>query len=311
MVKRQEQLLELVIERFILQKRPVPSSDFADPLGVSSATVRNDLAALEEMGLLRQPHTSAGRMPTREGWRLYASKYIPPKPLPEPSRQHLETALGSVDGEQRLRLAIQLTASLSGYAAVLSLAPKEARLEKILLSNLEQGRILAVLLLEGGLLRELILDVGFRPEPEALERLANALCLEPKGLDQMPHKLDKLAQDASPTVAALAKNLRQRWGELSAPSAVYSSGAGPVLGEPESGNVEFLRGLLELLERPSNPSAVSPGLLVCVDEPSGISSITVAFKSNLGRAAVSVLGPTRMRYPQAISVAQAVANVLV
>jgi transcriptional regulator of heat shock response len=73
--------------------------------------------------------------------------------------------------------------------------------------------------------------------------------------------------------------------------------------------VEFLRGVLELLERPSNP--VSSGLLVSVDEPSGISSITVSFKSNLGRAAVSVVGPTRMRYPHAISVAQAVANVLV
>jgi heat-inducible transcriptional repressor len=149
MVKRQEQLLEMVIERFIVQKRPVPSGAFANPLGVSSATVRHDLAALEEMGLLRQPHTSAGRMPTREGWRLYASKYIPPKPLPQASLLHLETALGSVDGEQRLRLAMQLTAGLSGYAAVLSFAPKEARLEKLLLSDLEQGRILAVLLLEG------------------------------------------------------------------------------------------------------------------------------------------------------------------
>jgi heat-inducible transcriptional repressor len=309
MVTRQEQLLELVVERFIVAKRPVPSVELAEPLGVSSATVRNDLAALEEMGLLRQPHTSAGRIPTREGWRLYASKYIPPKPLPQQSLQRLETALGSVDGEPRLRLAMQLTASLSGYAAVLSLAPKEARLETLLLSSLEQGRILAVLLLEGGLLRELILDVGFRPEAEALERVASALCAEPRDLAQVPHKLERLLQDASPTVAALAKSLRQRWGELSAPSVVYSSGASPVLGEPESGNVEFLRGVLELLERPNNP--VSSGLLVSVDEPSGISSITVSFKSNLGRAAVSVVGPTRMRYPHAISVAQAVANVLV
>jgi heat-inducible transcriptional repressor len=310
MVKRQEQLLELVIERFIAAKRPVPSLELAEPMGVSSATVRNDLAALEEMGLLRQPHTSAGRTPTREGWRLYASKYIPPKPLSEQNRLHLEMALGSVDGESRLRLAMQLTASLSGYAAVLSLAPTEARLETLLLSPLEQGRILAVLLLEGGLLRELILDVGFRPEPEALERLKSALCAEPRALEQIPQKLERLAQDPSPTIATLAKSLRQRWGELSAPSAVYSSGASPVLHEPESGNVDFLRGLLDLLERPSSPNVASPGLLVRVDEPSGISSITVSFKSNLGRAAVSIVGPTRMRYPHAISVAQGVANVL-
>lgn len=310
MQKRQEQLLELVVERFIAHKRPVPSLDLANPLGVSSATVRNDLAALEEMGLLQQPHTSAGRIPTREGWRLYASKYIPPKPLPAQTTQQLEAALGSVEGESRLKLAMQLTSSLSGYAAVLSFVPKEARLEKLLLSNLEQGRILAVVLLEGGLFRELILDVGFRPESETLERIASTLCLEPRGIDQVPQKLERMLQDASPTVAALAKTLRQRWGELSAPNAIFSSGASPVLHEPESGNVEFLRGLLELLERPSNPGLASPGLMVRVDEPSGISSITVSFKSHLGRAAVSVVGPTRMRYPKAISVAQAVANVL-
>ncbi|MFN3265249.1 MAG: HTH domain-containing protein [Deinococcales bacterium] len=310
MQSRQELLLELVVERFIAQKRPVPSQELASPLGVSSATVRNDLAALEEMGLLQQPHTSAGRIPTREGWRLYASKHIPPKPLPLPTAQRLESALGSVNGESRLRLAMQLTASLSGYAAVLSLVPKEARLEKLLLSNLEQGRILAILLLEGGLLREIILDVGFRPETEALERISNTLCSEPRSIDQVPDKLERLGQNPSPTVAALAKKLRQRWGELSTPNAIYSSGASPVLHEPESSNVDFLRGLLELLERPNNPSFASPGLVVRVDEPSGISSITVTFKSNLGRAAVSVVGPTRMRYPQAISVAQAVANIL-
>ena len=310
MATRREQLLEMVVERFISHKRPVPSLDLADPLGVSSATIRNDLAALEEMGLLRQPHTSAGRVPTREGWRAYASKYIPPKPLPEASLEHLEMAIGSVDGEQRFKMAMRLASSLSGYAAVMTLAPKEARIETILLSTLEGGRILAVVLLEGGMAREIVLDVGFRPERDVLERLETALREPPLESQAIPAKLQRLEQQASPAVASLAQSLRQRWGEMTAPSVSYSSGASPVLAEPESHDVGFLRGVLDLLERPNSPEHLSPGLFVRVDDPDGISSITVAFKSSLGRASVSILGPTRMRYPKAISVAQAVANVL-
>ena len=307
---RREQLLEMVVERFIVQKRPVPSLDLADPLGVSSATVRNDLAILEEMGLLRQPHTSAGRVPTREGWRMYASKYIPPKPLPEASLEHLEMAIGSVGGEQRFRMAMRLASSLSGYAAVMTLAPKEARLETVMLRQLEGGRILVVLLLEGGMGRELVLDVGFCPEREALDKLEATLRQEPREAHEIPAKLERLVQTASPAVASLAKSLRQRWGEIATTSLSYSSGASPVLTEPESNDIGWLRGVLDLLERPNSPANLSPGLLVSVDDPDGISSITVAFKSNLGRASVSILGPTRMRYPQAISVAQAVANAL-
>ncbi len=309
MVSRREQLLEMVVEQFILQKRPVPSLDLANPLGVSSATVRNELAALEEMGLLRQPHTSAGRVPTREGWRTYANKFIPPKPLPEASLEHLEMAIGSVGGEQRFRMAMMLASSLSGYAAVMTLAPKEARIETILLSVLEGGRVLAVLLFEGGMAREIVLDVGFRPERDVLERLEKALREPPHESHEIPAKLQRLEQQASPAVASLAQSLRQRWGEI-ATAVSYSSGATPVLTEPESNDVVFLRGVLDLLERPNSPANLSPGLVLSVDDPDGISSITVAFKSNLGRASVSILGPTRMRYAKAISVAQAVANAL-
>ncbi len=310
MVTRREQLLEMVVERFIEQKRPVPSFDLADPLGVSSATIRNDLAVLEEMGFLRQPHTSAGRIPTREGWRAYASKFIPPKPLSDISLERLESTMSRVTGEHRFRMAMTLAAGLSGYAAVMTFAPKEARIETILLSVLEGGRVLAVVLLEGGMARELILDVGFRPEREALERLENALRETTLQTHEIPARLQQLEQQASPAVASLAQSLRHRWGEIAAPSISYSSGASPVLTEPESNDAVFLRGVLDLLERPNNPANLSPGIMLSVDDPDGISSITVAFKSNLGRASVSILGPTRMRYAQAISVAQAVANTL-
>jgi heat-inducible transcriptional repressor len=309
MVPRREQLLELVVERFIEQKRPVPSFDLAEPLGVSSATVRNDLAVLEEMGLLRQPHTSSGRVPTREAYRTYAHKFIPPKRLSDAAMVRLERTLGPVSGEQRFRVAVMLAASLSGYATVMSFAPREARVEAIILSLITEARVLVVVILEGGVARELILEPGFRLERDVLERLEQAFRQTALGAHEVPAKLLALERQASPAVSSLARSLRERWGEV-APHTSFSSGATPVLDEPESGDAGFLRSVLELLERPNNPSGLTPGLSLHVDDPDGISSITVAFKSNAGHASVSILGPTRMRYPQAISVAKAVADAL-
>jgi heat-inducible transcriptional repressor len=309
MSSRREQLLELLIERFISDPRPVSSQELSEPLNVSSATVRNDLVALEEMGLLRQPHTSAGRVPTREAFRAYAHRFIPPKTLPSAQLERLENTLSRVDGEARFRFATQLASSLSGYAVVASLAPRDARLETVLLTGLSDGRVLCVAVLEGGVTRQFTVDAGFKPDHDTLETLEAEL---KRGLnvEQMPEFLAKLEREsASPARQRIVRALREGWGSV-APGTNFSSGAGPVLREPESQDVEFLRRVLELLERPASPSILSSGVNLSVDEPSGVSSVTIAFRSSLGRASLSILGPTRMRYPQAISVAKAVSDAL-
>jgi heat-inducible transcriptional repressor len=309
MASRREHLLELLIERFIVSSRPVSSLELSEPLGVSSATVRNDFAALEEMGLLRQPHTSAGRVPTREAYRAYAHKFIPPKTLPPMQVERLENTLSRVDGEARFRFAAQLAASMSGYAVVASVAPREAMLEAVLLTGLNDGRVLCVVILQGGIAREFTVDIGFKPERETLERLEADLRLNISA-EEMPARLMTLeAAQASPTAARVLRALRERWGAV-APGLSFSSGATPVLSEPESHDVDFLRCVLELLEHPASPIGLSNGMNLSVDEPNGVSSITMAFRSSLGRASLSILGPTRMRYPQAISVAKAVSDAL-
>ena len=309
MSSRREHLLEMLIERFIASSRPVSSLELSEPLGVSSATVRNDFVVLEEMGLLRQPHTSAGRVPTREAYRAYAHKFIPPKTLPQVQLARLENTLSRVDGEARFRFAAQLASSLSGYAVVTSLAPRDARVEAVLLNALSDGCVLCVVILEGGVARQFRLDIGFTPERETLERLETDLRLDISA-HAMPAKLLQLESHASPTAGRVLRALRERWGEV-APSLNYSSGATPVLSEPESHDVDFLRLMLDLLEHPASPSDLSNGMNLSVDEPNGVSSVTIAFRSSLGRASLSILGPTRMRYPQAISVAKAVSDALV
>lgn len=315
MDERRRQVLHLAVEHFVATNRPVASRDLAVPLGVSSATVRSELAALEQSGLLRQPHTSAGRVPTRDAYRSYAHRFLPPGAtpgaLPEGTGDRLQQALARAEGEGRLRLAARIASSLSGYAVAAVLAPREARVESVHLSALGDGRVLAVLVLEGGVTREFAVDAGFRPERATLDRVEEALRGLSLPLREVPTRLRTLEASGSPGVSGVARALRERWGEA-APNAVFSEGAAQVLGEPESQDVAFLRAVLELLERPALSSGdVAPGqVALSVDDPSGVSAVAAGFRSSVGPGRVVIFGPTRMRYPQAISVARAVSDAL-
>lgn len=307
---RRARVLHLLVEAFVATNRPVASRDLAQPLGVSSATVRSELATLENLGLLRQPHTSAGRVPTREAFLAYAHRFLPPEPLPEPERDRLEAALGRAEGEARVRLAARLAAGLSGYAATAVVAPREALLESLLLSPLDDGRLLAVVILGGGVTREFVADAGFRPERATLDRVEGALRGAKVPVHEVPPRLRELETSGSPGVQRVARALREHWGEV-APTVVFAEGASRVLGEPESQDVTFLRRVLELLERPGAPETLAPGQVsLIVDEPRGVSAVAAGFRTPGGRGQVVIVGPTRMRYPQAIAVAKTLSDAL-
>ncbi len=307
---RRQQVLHLLVEHFIGVNRPIASRDLAKPLGVSSATIRFELAALEEMGLLRQPHTSAGRIPTRDGYKNYAHQFLPPKPLHQAAKARMDAAIAGVDGENRLRMAAQIASSLSGYAAVAVLTPRDSKVEAMYLSLLTDGRVLVVVVLEGNVAREFVIDAGFKPERITLERTEEAVRALRASVREMPAKLSVLEQQTSPGMSGVLKALRERWGET-VQGVNYSSGASQMLGEPESRDANFLRSVLEMLEHPTSSDNLPPGSVnLAVDDPNGVSAVQVGFRSSVGVGNVAIVGPTRMRYPQAISVAKAVSDAL-
>jgi heat-inducible transcriptional repressor len=308
---RRQQVLHLLVEHFIGANRPIASRDLAEPLGVSSATIRFELAALEEMGLLHQPHTSAGRVPTRDGYRNYAHQFLPPKPLHEAAKARMDAAISRVDGENRLRMAAHIASSLSGYAAVTVLKPRDSKVEAIYLSLLSDDRVLVVVVLEGSVAREFVIDAGFKPERITLERAEEAVRNLKTTVREMPAKLLNLEQQSSPGIGSVLRALRERWGET-VQGVNYSSGASQMLMEPESRDADFLRGVLEMLEHPNSSNHnLPPGSVnLSVDDPNGISAVQVGFRSSVGLGSVAIVGPTRMRYPQAISVAKAVSDSL-
>ena len=301
MTERQKRLLARLVERFIETNRPIPSAVLAGDLGVSPATVRYELADLEALGLVEKPHASAGRVPTELGLRTYALGLLPPEPLPEATARLLADALARA-GQDWPRLAAQMAAKLSGYPAVLRLLPRKTpRILRVHLSPLSGRRVLAVAVLEGGRVREGTLLLPFEPS-EALLLQAEELLRKPR----YPEELAEL-QGASPQLDALFQALAGALG--TARGERFFEGVGEVFREPEARDPGFLERLLALAEDPAPGALVPPGG-VNLRLEGGTAVVQAGFSRAAWRGEVSLLGPGRMRYREALSVAYTLGSVL-
>ncbi|TBH21215.1 HrcA family transcriptional regulator [Thermus thermamylovorans] len=286
MTGRQRALLHLLVEEYIRTKAPVPSARLAEGLGLSPALCRYELIALEEMGYLQKPHASAGRVPTRQGFRQYGLSLLPPPPLPEATRERLRRALeGAREPEAFL---VKMAVGLAGYPALLRLRPRKApRVLQVHLSPLEGGT-LAVFVLEGGRVREARLPLSLGPEKlrraeEALSGPFTALPQAPRGLEDLFAHLGR----------ALSAGL----------SLTYREGLAEALKEPEAKDPGFLERLVGLYEEEGGEVLTPPGRVdVRVGEVEGLAQVQAGFARGEWLGEITLLGPMRMRYPEALSV---------
>jgi heat-inducible transcriptional repressor len=293
MTERQRTLLHLLVESYIQGQAPVPSGVLAERLGLSPAMVRYELIELEEAGYIAKPHASAGRVPTRQGFRHYALSKLPPELLPQATLERLALVMSGA-GERRELLLVQVASRLSGYPALLRLRlQRPSRIRQVHLSSLGGGKVLAVAVLEGGRVREARLDLSFVPSEaqltEAEGRLRGQVVLE-------PHPGD------TPAMRELFEALKRAFAQDEL--AEYREGMGLLLGEPEAMDPVFLRHALELFEAPGDEPLTPPGgLNVRVGEVEGVSLVQAGVALGEAVGELSLLGPLRMRYPQALSVA--------
>ncbi len=304
---RQAQILDLVTEGYIRSAHPVPSSWVAKRLEVSSATVRNEFSALEEAGYLQQPHTSAGRVPTALGYTRYARKFIPPRRLPPAQRQQLEARLKGVHGDTLLQQLAAVTAELSGYAVVVTLPADDALIARnVHLSALSSSRLLAVVVLESGLVRQLALELEPMPSDAVLQEAESSLHQLGLPVREVPQALVDLAKRTRRDLARTLRALAQAWPHLQAPK-VFAQGLTNLLAEPESANPEFVRRAVAKLEAP-DVGQTEEALAIVFEEL--LAQVRVALRWGGTRGALVLLGPARMRYPEVLMIAGAVGDTL-
>lgn len=306
MKERRSRVLQLVAEAYIETAHPVPSGHVAERLDVSSATVRNDFSSLENEGLLQQPHASAGRIPTPLGFRVYASRFLPPRPLPTRLRRQLDRQLDAAAGDQLYALASRLAAQLSGYAVTIRLPPDdELQILEIHLSTLSSRRLLAVVVLENGLVRQLGVDLDPVPGSGVIDDAERNLRQLTVPVGDVPRALSTLAAHAGEELARTLQALADAWHRLQAPR-VYSDGLARLLSEPEGSDPSFVRLALAQVEGTEGAEAPAerdaPPLGLELDDT--LARVVAGFPFGQATGTFTLVGPARMRYPTALTIAQ-------
>src|SRR3954449_4418986 len=162
--ERRFAVLRAIVAAYVATQEPVGSKMIVDRhnLGVSSATVRNDMAVLEEDGLIAQPHTSAGRVPTDKGYRLFVDRLAQVKPLSLAERRALQAFLdGAIDLDDVLRRSVRLLAQLTRQVAVVQYPTlTRSTVRHLEIVQLTPARLMLVLITDSGRVEQRVVDLG-------------------------------------------------------------------------------------------------------------------------------------------------------
>jgi len=331
LTERQKILLSLIVHEHTLTARPVGSATLVKQysLPISSATIRNEMTAMEEMGYIRQPHTSAGRVPTEKGYRFFVSNLLQQPTLPAATRNTITHQFYQARQQldEWLRLAASVLASHSQAASIVT-APhsKKVAFKHLELISTRASQVLMVLVLVGGEIRQQIFSLDEIVSQQKLSSLAaelNAHC-QNCTLVQL-EKLDLDLDDIGNTVLGVIKD-QMRLSERLVIGEIYMDGLTNVLAEPEFADTEQARSALSIFEeRNKLDDLLSRSFLG--DEIGGVQVLIGGegtweelrqcslILSHYGiqdqlTGTLGILGPMRMPYGQAISTVRFVANLL-
>ncbi len=336
--QRSSRILATVVREYIATGEPVASIVIArrGALGVSAATIRNVLARLEEDGFVRQPHTSAGRVPTDRGYRYYVdllleSRRTPRRPEIEDAIRHAASEEASLD-PLLARVSRLLSAESRHVGFAVAPPADDQRLRKVEFVSLEGSRVLVVALDTSGQITQKVVDTGEPLSPEELRRGAEYVNSEFSGLpvEQVVSTLLARLQEARGVydqLMARAYTLAQRALEdRSRQTAIYVEGTASLLADaseqPSELPLETLRSLVAIIEEKQRLVRLlgdylhAPGLAVVIGaehtmpDLKSFSLVAASYLDNSGAGSVGVIGPTRMRYSRAISVVETAARAL-
>lgn len=328
---RQKLILTLIIHEHTRSAQPVGSKTLVDKynLAMSSATVRNEMGELTEYNLLRQPHTSAGRVPTEEGYRYFVGNLLQKSGLPTNTRRTITHQFYQTrqDLEQWLRLAASVLANQSQAASLVTAPHSEKAIFKHLELIATRGRqVLMVLVLMGGEIRQQFITLANHVAQEQLSQIANQLsdlCIhyDADRLSRLRGQLDPLGQDI---LEILVHEMAQI--EESTTGEIYLDGMTNVLSEPEFSESDDARQALRIFEERSLLENLLASTVMNTDvggihvliggegtweELRRCSLILARYGDpNTLTGSVGVLGPIRMPYDRTISTVRFVANVL-
>ncbi|RJP77655.1 MAG: heat-inducible transcription repressor HrcA [Candidatus Zixiibacteriota bacterium] len=322
---REKLILREVVAQYVLTADPISSRTLSKRLKgrFSPATIRNAMADLEELGLLDHPHTSAGRVPTELGYRLFVDDLMAHARLSPREKELLDreiTRLGSTDVVNVLEQTAHLLAEITNLLCVV-MSPRfqEGILHRIDLIGIGGEKILAVITIQSGMVRSLLLEVTAGITRDEIEWVAAFLNQRLSGLSlsEIRHSIGQRLKDGPMDNFSVLRTMVDRADQVFSfddRNAYLVEGVSHLALQPEFYDVDQLRRVLELLEdrklfvhlfaRREGGVEVRIGRENALVPLSSLSVVSATYKyGNLG-GAIGLIGPTRMNYPKAVSIVE-------
>jgi len=323
MAGRQLEILKAIVDEYVATEEPVGSKTIASRtgLGISPATIRNEMSVLEDAGLIKQPHTSAGRIPTNKGYRVFVDQLAKIKPLSTSERKAIENFLeGATDLDDVISRTVRLLAQVTKQVAVVQYPSLiKAKVRHIELVLLNPSRVMIVLITDTGRVEQRMVELPFDITESSLSDLHKKLnsSIATQSLSNVASKLDALASahrgnDKSSVMVVIAtliemtiehpeeKVVLAGTSNLARANQELSNSIHPILEALEEQVV-----LLRLL------SGTDSSVRVQIGDEQSEKSLQKTSLVSVGYAdfgALGILGPTRMDYAASIAAVNTVAN---
>lgn len=325
--ERRFEVLRAIVADYVSTNEPVGSKALVDRhnLGVSSATIRNDMVVLEEEGFIGQPHTSAGRVPTEKGYRQFVDRLHEIKPLSAPERRAIQGFLdGALDLDDVMRRSVRLLAQLTQQVAVVQYPTlTEATVRHVEVVMITPARLMLVLITDTGRVDQRMVDLGDVLSEDSAARLRTVLnsamaekrlAVASASVAELPDQAPSELRDAMTRVCSvLVESLMEQ------PEERMVLGGTPNLTNNVADFPNSLRQVLEALEeqvvvlkllaaaRESNEMTVRIGRENEAEEMRTTSVVSTGYGSHgMVLGGMGVVGPTRMDYPGTMAAVRAV-----
>lgn len=329
LTERQRMVLTSIVRRYVGNAEPVGSrqvsKDIVDAL--SPATIRNVMADMEDMGLIDQPHASAGRQPTERGFRIWVDQIMPHDPLSPTERQVVDATLGQARTEDQLLAAAALALAEVTRQLGVAISPvlDGSRLDRLELVPVRDRTLLLVASFGSGLIRSVAIELEQPVDRERLSDLVRRVHLTALGrtpaeiqrdLAIRAQSLDATDPREDPAETDLVRQILYALLDLAHPAKggeAFLQGAGNVLSQPELGERKSLTNLVQLMEDRSQLAqllqerAGHEGACITIGSENRLehlrtlSLVTHNYRLGDAKGAVGVLGPTRMSYGKLVA----------
>ncbi|PLS15177.1 heat-inducible transcriptional repressor HrcA [Bacillus sp. M6-12] len=323
LTERQLLILQVIIDDFIRFAQPVGSRSLSkkEEITFSSATIRNEMADLEELGFIEKTHTSSGRVPSEKGYRYYVDHLLSPQALKQNDLQLVKSIFAEriYELEKLVQKSAKILSELTNYTAI-ALGPKvkDNKLRKIQIVPLNKETAIAIIVTDTGHVQNKMIQLPASFDVNELEKMANILNERLAGVPLTDLK-DKIYKEVATLLGQHIRNydvitasLAESLNNFSRNEKLFYGGKTNMLSQPEFHDIDKVRSLLSVIEHEpdmykmmrQNPA----GITVKIGRENNNSAledcsfITATYSIGLEQVGtIAILGPTRMEYSRVIS----------